>query len=68
VQSKCWFTYGYVLEKGAYRRQTVVSCPCAVATVELEVFEELAQEGNIEVFHEQLGRCPSQALGRKLEQ
>jgi hypothetical protein len=41
---------------------------CAVATVELEVFEELPQESNIEVFPEQFGRCPSQALGCKLEQ
>jgi hypothetical protein len=68
VQGKCWFTYGYVLEKGAYRGQTVVSCPCAVATVELEVFQELPQEANIEVFHEQFRRCPSQPLRCKLEQ
>jgi len=56
------------LEKGVYRGQTVVSCPCAVATVEFEVFEELPQEGNVEVFHEQFGRRPSQALGCELEQ
>jgi hypothetical protein len=68
VQGKCWFTDGYVLEEGVYRGQTVVSCPCAVATVEFEVFEELPQEGNIEVLHEQFGRRPSETLGGELEQ
>jgi hypothetical protein len=68
LQSKRWFTDGYVLKEGVYRGQSIVSCPCAVATVEFEVFEELPQEGSIEVFHAQFGRRPFEALGSELEQ
>jgi hypothetical protein len=56
------------LEKGVYRGQTVVSRPSAVAAVEFEVFEELSQEGDIEVLHEQFGRRPFEALAGELEQ
>ena len=51
-----------------YRRQTVVSCPCAVATVEFEVLEELPQEGNIEILHEQFEWRPPEPLTAELEQ
>jgi hypothetical protein len=68
LQRKCRFTDGYVLEKRVYRGQTVVTCSCAVTTVELEVFEELAQEGDIKVFHKQFGRQALEALGDELEQ
>jgi hypothetical protein len=67
LQGKCGFTDGYVLEEGVHRSQTVVSRPRAVATVEFKVFEELSQEGNIEVFDAQLRRRPSKALGGELE-
>ena len=68
MQGECGFTDGYVLEEGVQRSQTVVSRPRAVATVEFEVFEELPQEGNIEVFDAQFRRRPSKALGGELEQ
>jgi len=68
LQGECWFTDRYVSEEGVYRGQTVVSRTRAVATVEFEVFEELPQEGNIEVFHGQFGRRPSKTLGGELEQ
>jgi hypothetical protein len=67
LQGECWFTDRHVLEEGMYRSQTVVSRPRAVATVEFEVLEELPREGNIEVFHEQFRRRPSEALTAELE-
>jgi hypothetical protein len=44
------------LEEGMDCRQTIVSRPRAVATVEFEMLKELFQEGNIEIFDEQFGR------------
>jgi len=68
LQGECGFTDGYVLEEGVHRSQTVVSRPRAVATVEFEVFEELPQEGNIEVFDAQFRRRSSKARGGELKQ
>jgi hypothetical protein len=68
LQGKRWFADGYVLEECMYRGQSVVSRPSAVATIELEVFEELPEEGSIEVLHAQFGRCPFDALRGELKQ
>jgi hypothetical protein len=68
LQGECWFTDRHVLEEGMYRSQTVVSRPRAVAPIEFEVLEELPQKGNIEIFHKQFGRRPSEALTAELEQ
>jgi hypothetical protein len=68
LQGAGWFTDRYVLEEGMDCRQPVVSRPCAVATVEFEVLEKLPQEGNIEIFDEQFGWRPSEALTAELEE
>jgi hypothetical protein len=68
LQAEGRLTDGYVLEEGMYRSQTIVTRPRAVATVDFEVFEELPQEGNIEVLHEQFRRRSAEALGGELEQ
>jgi hypothetical protein len=56
------------LEEGMDCSQTVVSRPRAVATLDFEVLEKLAQEGNIEIFDEQLGRRPPEARTTELKQ
>jgi hypothetical protein len=68
LQSAGWFTDRYVLEEGMDCSQPVVSRPCTVATVEFEVLEKLPQEGNIEIFDEQFGWRPSEALTAELEE
>jgi hypothetical protein len=68
LQRVGWFTYRYVLEEGMDCSQAVVSCPCAVAAVEFEVLEKLPQEGNINIFDEQFGWRPPEALTAELEE
>jgi hypothetical protein len=68
LQGEGWFADRYILEEGVDCRQTVVSRPRAVATVDFEVLEELPQEGNIEIFDEQFGWRPPEVLASELEQ
>ena len=68
LQGEGWFTDRHVLEECMDSRQTVVSRPRAVATVEFEVLEELPQEGNVEIFYEQFRRGPPEVLTAELEQ
>jgi hypothetical protein len=56
------------LEEGMDCSQAVVSRPRTVATVDFEVLEELPQERNIEIFDEQFGRRPPEALTAELKQ
>jgi hypothetical protein len=67
LQSEGWFTDRYVLEEGMDGRQTIVSRPRAVTTFDFEVLKELPQEGNIEIFNEQFGWRPREALAAELE-
>jgi hypothetical protein len=50
LQGEGRFTDRYILEEAMDCRQTVVSRPRAVATVEFEMLEELSEEKNIEIF------------------
>ncbi|HEY1401016.1 MAG TPA: hypothetical protein VF953_05460 [Terriglobales bacterium] len=68
LQGESWLTDRHVLEERMDSGQTVVSRPRAVVTVELEVLEELPQEGNVEIFYEQFRRGPPEVLTAELEQ
>jgi hypothetical protein len=68
LQGEGWLTDRYVLKEGMDGRQSIVSRPRAVTTIEFEVLEELRQEGDIEVFDQQFGRRPPEALAAELEQ
>jgi hypothetical protein len=68
VQRKRRFTDGYVVEEGVQGRQTVVSCPRAVAANLFQIIEELPQEGCVEIFNPQLRRRTAEAFRCELEQ
>jgi hypothetical protein len=68
LQCEGRFADRYILEEAMDCSQTVVPRPRAVATIEFEMLEELSQEGNIEIFDEQFGWRPIEALTTELEQ
>jgi hypothetical protein len=68
VQRKRWFADRYVLEEGVYGCQTVISCPCTVAALVLEIIEELPKEGCVEIFDPQCGRRAAETFRCELEQ
>lgn len=51
-----WLLQGYVTEEGVGRRQAAVASPRAVPSTDLEMFEELAHEGSVEILDGQVGR------------
>ena len=53
---------GHKLEEGVQGGQAVITSPRTVGTLVFEVIEEFTHEGDIEIFHAQLGRRPSEAL------
>jgi hypothetical protein len=50
VQRQGGLADGYISEEGVQGRQAVVARPGAVAASEFEMFQELTQEGRIEIF------------------
>lgn len=68
MRGMCRFIEGRVPEECVQRRKTVVARPGAVAPVEFEVLEEIAQEGGIEILQTEVGRRPSKVLCGETQQ
>ena len=62
------FRQRHVTEEGMDRGQAGVAGPSTVAAVGLDVLEELADEGRIEIFDEQIGGRLAESLGREVQQ
>jgi hypothetical protein len=68
VSGKHRFTESHVPEEGVQRCETVISCPGAIASLDFEVLQKLAEEGGVEFFQAKFGWLPSEALRGETEQ
>jgi hypothetical protein len=68
MHCKCWFSEGHVTKKSLQGRETVISCPGTVVSLDFYVFKELFQERHIKLFHVKLGRLASNLICGELEQ
>jgi hypothetical protein len=64
----CGFRQGHIAEEGVDRGEASVAGPSTVAAVGLEVLEELADEGRVEIFDEQIRGGLVESLGREVQQ
>jgi hypothetical protein len=67
MKCKRRFTNGYVPEEGAQGAETIVSRSHAIASIELEVFEEFSQERCVKIFYSQFARSSPNALFAETE-
>jgi hypothetical protein len=68
LQGQCRFVNGHKLEEGVQGGQAVIASSRGVAALVFEVIKEFGHEGDVEVFHAQLGGRSSEALYREPEQ